>query len=78
MCFLDVLFVFFGFWKGEKHGEKPGREQDSEKKCPPPSLRVPGAIYSPGMNFEVTALQPPKAFNWVNLDTPGKLLTSCF
>ena len=39
MCFLDVLFVFIGFWKGEKHGEKPGREQDSEKKCPPPGLR---------------------------------------
>ena len=78
-CVFWMFFLCFLVFGREKNMEKNQAESKTQKKNVLPQVwGVPGAIYSPGMNFEVTALQPPKAFNWVNLDTPGKLLTSCF
>ena len=33
--FFGCLFVFFVFERGEKHVEKPGKEQNSAKNDPP-------------------------------------------
>ena len=89
MCFcVFCVCVCVCVWKREKCVEKFGREKNSEKCLPLLVYEVLGAVYSPGTLFEAMALvvsatafqRPPASTSSdrVNLDTFGKVLTSCF
>ena len=83
---LCVFWMFFVFERGEKCVEKLGREQNSKKKKKKkkilsPILRVPGAFYSPNMNFEVAPLYGrhlQTSLDGFDIDMSRNFLTSCF
>ena len=77
MCFLDVFLAWNleNMWKNTMQREKL-RKMSS-------SLGLKGAwgYLQPSTNFEAAALkghQPQTSCDWVDLDTPTKVLTSCF
>ena len=73
--------VFFVFGREEKCAENIQVESKTQEILLFFWLRVPGAFYSPGTIFEAATLvgtPPSKSLGHVDLDTPGKILTSCF
>ena len=64
--FLDIFCV----WKGKNHEEKLGREQNSAKNGLFQVWKVPGAFYSPGMNFKAATCkccQLQTSSEWIDL-----------
>ena len=52
----------------------PGGEQKPRKVVSSSSLKVLGAFYSPKVFFKAKGHLLQKALDWVDFDTPGKIL----
>ena len=75
MCFLV-------FWKREKLVEKPSKEHKNHKNVFLPwsegclGLFIAPMCFSRQQPFK--DCRPQKAFDWIDLDSLGNILTSCF
>ena len=77
----DVFFVCFLCLEERRKASNSSRQRAGSPGVSFFGLKGAWGLYSPGTIFEATTLvrpPPSKGLGQVDLDTPGKILTSCF